>query len=600
MQEGKKQKKFFGKDIMNLLKLMVPEKRFCIIGMTVVGLNSALLLYLPQVTTDIAKLQELKYDQENKEKSQKTNLYYHLKWGGVCLVGMFLGGARRFLNTQISNRVGMRMRYAMFQKLMSTRETQQLHSQQLVHKLSNDVSLVSTGLSQDIFVMIRGFITTLGGAAYLSYYAFPLLASASAAAVVMGGSAVLLGKYMSQFKVKETQELGCLSEVSQEMLQAHRLIKLSNMEQKENQRYSAQVFRWYEQATQFSKMQALNMGLMEGGGLYALILILFQGCYLVATGHLDPELAKYFIQAVYMASGTRVMISIYNELVKTAAIYKTILDIHPNLHESELYNQPDLTKNYREYIRQDDILKAQLLNPPQSAEHSKECQELYEHSTIPPPSIQFKNVEYSYLNHENSTLTFNIQINSGEIVLLQGPSGSGKTTALNLLTKLLTPSSGEILIDGEPLSKKDFKWIQQHISYVQQDGIIFNATVYENIIYGNHGYDQSMERVILAAKMARAHDFIENMQNKYQTKLKSDGTTSLSGGQKQRIVLARAILKNPRILILDEATSNIDSQSESDIIQALMQICQEKTVIIVSHKIENYKPLLTRVINLDQ
>ncbi|CAK64165.1 unnamed protein product (macronuclear) [Paramecium tetraurelia] len=580
MQEGKKSKQFFGKDIMNLLKLMVPEKRFCIIGMSVVGLNSALLLYLPQVTTDIAKLQELKYDQENKEKSKQTNLYYHIKWGGVCLLGMFLGGARRFLNTQISNRVGMRMRYSMFQKLMSTRETQQLHSQQLVHKLSNDVSLVSTGLSQDIFVMIRGFITTIGGAAYLSYYAFPLLASASAAAAVMGGSAVLLGKYMSQFKVKETQELGSLSEVSQEMLQAHRLIKLSDMEQKENQRYSAQLFRWYEQATQFSKMQALNMGLMEGGGLYALILILFQGCYLVATGHLDPELAKYFIQAVYMASGTRAMIAIYNELVKTAAIYKTILDIHPNLHESELYNQPDLTKNYREYIRLDDILKARLLNPPQSAENTKEWQELYEHSTIPPPSISFKNVQYSYPNHENSTLTFNLKINSGEIVLLQGPSGSGKTTALNLLTKLLTPSSGEILIDGESLSKKDFKWIQQHVSYVQQDGIIFNATVYENIIYGNHGYDQSMERVILAAKLARAHDFIENMQNKYQTKLKSDGTTSLSGGQKQRIVLARAILKNPRILILDEATSNIDSLSETDIIQALMQICQDKTVII--------------------
>ncbi|CAD8066234.1 unnamed protein product [Paramecium sonneborni] len=600
MQEGKKSKKFFGKDIMNLLKLMIPEKRYYVIGITVAGLNSALLLYLPQVTTDIAKLQELKYDQENKQKSQQTNIYYHLKWGGVCLLGMFLGGARRFLNTQISNRVGMRMRYAMFQKLMSTRESQQLHSQQLVHKLSNDVSLVSTGLSQDIFVMIRGLITTIGGAAYLSYYAFPLLASASAAAAVMGGSAILLGKYMSQFKVKETQELGSLSEVSQEMLQAHRLIKLSDMEQKENQRYSAQLFRWYEQATQFSKMQALNMGLMEGGGLYALILILFQGCYLVATGNLDPELAKYFIQAVYMASGTRAMISIYNELVKTAAIYKTILDVHPNLHKSELYNQSDLTKNYREYIKLDDILKAKLLNPPQSSEHTKEWQELYEHPTTPPPTITFKNVQYSYPNHQNTTLTFNIQINSGEIVLLQGPSGSGKTTALNLLTKLLTPSQGEILIDGEPLSNKDFKWIQQHVSYVQQDGIIFNATVYENIIYGNHGYDQSMERVIQAAKLARAHDFIENMQNKYQTKLKSDGTTSLSGGQKQRIVLARAILKNPRILILDEATSNIDSQSEFDIIQALMQICQDKTVIIVSHKIENYKPLLTRVINLDQ
>ncbi|CAD8072997.1 unnamed protein product [Paramecium primaurelia] len=200
------------------------------------------------------------------------------------------------------------------------------------------------------------------------------------------------------------------------MLQAHRLIKLSDMEQKENQRYSAQVFRQYEQATQFSKMQALNMGLMEGEGLYALILILFQGCYLVATGYLDPELTKYFIQAVYM--------------VNTAAIYKTILDIHPNLHESEFFNQPDLTY----YKDQVDLVK------------------------------QYR----------------------------------------------------EILIDGEPLSKKDFKLIQQYISYVQQDGIIFNATVYENIIYGNHGYDQRMKRIILAAKMERAHDFIQNILNQNQ------------------------------------------------------------------------------------
>ena len=199
--------------------------------------------------------------------------------------------------------------------------------------------------------------------------------------------------------------------------------------------------------------------------------------------------------------------------------------------------------------------------------------------------IEFKNVSFNF-GERNVLKTINLIIKKGESVALVGPSGAGKSTLADLIARFYEPTEGEILIDGKPLNSYSIHSIRQHLSLVSQEPILFNDTIKMNICLGKE--DASQEEIEAAAKSAHAYNFIMLKDNKWNCKI-GDRGLALSGGEKQRLTIARAILKNPQILILDEATSSLDTESERLVQMAINSMMEERTTIIIAHRLSTIK-----------
>lgn len=197
--------------------------------------------------------------------------------------------------------------------------------------------------------------------------------------------------------------------------------------------------------------------------------------------------------------------------------------------------------------------------------------------------IRFDHVAMQYQDGTQALKDFNLTVNAGETVAFVGKSGAGKTTLVNLLTRTLNPTSGNIYIDGTPIDEISLQSLRSQIATVNQQVVLFNETVRSNIAYGDLA-DKTDEEVIDAAKAAFAHDFIMNLPNGYDSSIGAEGL-QLSGGQRQRLSIARALLKNAPILILDEATSALDNESEYYIQQALDNVMQNRTTLVIAHRL---------------
>lgn len=201
--------------------------------------------------------------------------------------------------------------------------------------------------------------------------------------------------------------------------------------------------------------------------------------------------------------------------------------------------------------------------------------------------IEFKNVSFTYGQDSKTVLSnINLTVHKGQTVAFVGPSGSGKTTLCHLIPRFYDISSGSISIDGHDIRNFTFESLRKNIGIVQQDVFLFTGTIWENISYGNP--DASDEEIMNAAKLANIHDFVTELPDGYQTYIGERGV-KLSGGQKQRLSIARLFLKNPPILILDEATSALDNATEILIQDALNELSQNKTVLVVAHRLSTIK-----------
>lgn len=211
-------------------------------------------------------------------------------------------------------------------------------------------------------------------------------------------------------------------------------------------------------------------------------------------------------------------------------------------------------------------------------------------------NIKFKNVSFHYRSGKEVFKNLSLEINAGEYVALVGPSGIGKSTLCNLIPRFYDVTEGEILIDNVPIKNVRLKNLRQNIGFVSQDIFLFSGSVMDNIHYGN--LDASEEEIIEAAKRAHAHEFIFKLEKGYDTYIGERGT-KLSGGQKQRIAIARAFLKNPPILIFDEATSSLDNESEKLIQKSMEKLAKNRTTIVIAHRLSTIKNT-KRILILDE
>lgn len=211
-------------------------------------------------------------------------------------------------------------------------------------------------------------------------------------------------------------------------------------------------------------------------------------------------------------------------------------------------------------------------------------------------SIVFENITYSYSEDAPPVLNnFSVTIPHGQRVAIVGPNGCGKTTLVSLLPRLLTPQSGAVRIDGTDIASVDLSSLREQLGVVTQDTVLFRGTIESNIRFGK---EASREEVMNVAKQAHADNFIKSIDGQYDAEVYEHGT-SLSGGQRQRLAIARALLRNPSILIFDEATSQIDSESESLINDMLGTFCEGRTVLLIAHRLSTVQSA-DRILVLDQ
>jgi ATP-binding cassette subfamily B protein len=223
-----------------------------------------------------------------------------------------------------------------------------------------------------------------------------------------------------------------------------------------------------------------------------------------------------------------------------------------------------------------------LMDEPYRVSESEDAEEL----VVSEGHVEYDDVSFGYDEDEQIVENIDFEVESGETVALVGPTGAGKSTILKLLLRLYDVDEGAIRIDGTDLRGVTIQSLRQSLGYVSQDTFLFYGTVEENIAYGS--FDASREEIVEAAKRAEAHEFIQNLPEGYDTEVGERGV-KLSGGQRQRISIARAILKDPEILILDEATSDVDTETEMLIQRSLDEIAADRTTFAIAHRLSTIK-----------
>eukprot|EP00871_Galdieria_phlegrea_P005404 jgi/Galph1/5865/GphlegSOOS_G4435.1 len=502
---------------------------------------------------------------------QLPNSIDQLRLMASALAGLFAIGAvavtvRVSLMTTIGERMARDLRKKVYQSLMKQEISffDERQSGELVNRLSNDASLVSKTLTENLARGIRSSVTTTGGIGFLIYLS-PTLTVAALSFIpfltIMGG---LYGSFVRSLSRNLQDALAAATQVASERIAAIRTVRLFVGETLETQRYTERI----ENAFQIAKKVAIAEGFYMGGGFFmgqaSLLAVLWFGGHQVLNGAMTVgQLASFAMYAVNVGFSVSSLASGYGQLTRAQGAGSRIFAIIERKAAS-LTGMEDLEKDKNsDYIIPLDDYK---------------------------PNIQFDNVCFHYPTRPQHPVFTNLsfQVKSGELLAITGMSGCGKSTILWLLSRLYTPQKGHIYLGGYDINSLDVFWLRQQIGAVPQDVILFDGTIFENIVYG--AKEVSMDRVVEATKIANAHQFICELPNGYETQVGERGL-SLSGGQRQRIALARAIVRKPRILVLDEATSALDVESEASISEAvqLLRKKEDMCAIVIAHRLSTLR-----------
>jgi ATP-binding cassette, subfamily B, bacterial MsbA len=368
-------------------------------------------------------------------------------------------------------------------------------------------------------------------------------------AMVIGPPAYLLirklGKTMKKATRRALEGWSAMLAILEETLAGIRVVKAYTMEGTERKRFFKVNRRLLKQQQRIARAEAIVAPSIEAMGISAAMAAVALAGYRVLTGQLDTEI---FIG--WMA----LLMALFDPIRKLAKV-------------STIFQRADAAA-HRVFELQDQEQEKRVKNAPALPIHSE--------------SIELSNVSFRYPGAlEDSLQDINLKINHGETIAIVGPNGSGKTTLASLLPRLIDPTEGTVLIDGCDICTHSMKSLRKQIAVVTQETILFNATIAENISYGAR--KPSAEAVVAAAKRAFIHEFISELPDGYETMVGQRGAT-LSGGQRQRITIARAILRDPAIIIFDEAMSQVDSDSERRIHDAMEEFSEGRTTVLIAHR----------------
>ena len=417
----------------------------------------------------------------------------------------------------------------------------------MMSRMSNDVGDVEGSILGSLaelfnapFMLISTLITLFYLSPELTFFTLLVLP-------VMGTLIALIGKSLKKQAHEAQTEMGNIFSIVDETLKSAKVIKIFNADKLLNNRFTTSINKWLNAAVGVGKKRELASPMSEFlGSITFLIITWYGGKQIIENQSLSPEEFLVFLAMFFQ---------ILPPAKSLANSISTIQKGGPALERVIEILDADIKIDEKE-----NPIPIQILEN----------------------SIEFKNVGF-YYNEERTILkNFNLTIPKGKTVALVGQSGSGKTTIANLLARFYDATEGEILIDGNNIKDLKVRDYRQMIGMVTQESVLFNDSVYNNILMGKPDADR--EEVEAAAKIANAHDFILNLSDGYDTNIGDDGN-KLSGGQKQRVSIARAVLKNPPIMILDEATSALDTESERFVQEALEKMMENRTSLVIAHRL---------------
>jgi subfamily B ATP-binding cassette protein MsbA len=476
-------------------------------------------------------------------------------------------GACSYFSTTLVAAVGHRavtdLRNALYRHILSQSFTflGRNTTGSLMSHITNDVERIQNAVSELAGDLLKEGLTVLGLLVVLFYMDWRLALVALFGMPLAFHPLIRLGRRLRASSETSLRRWRDISEILQETISSFRVVKAFGMEGFEIARFRRAAQRLFHVNMRITRTTAILPPLMESVGGLALIGALYYGSYSIQSGHLTPGAFASFLTALFamytpIKRLSRLNATLQAALAAGSRIFE-VLDTHQEVHEAE-----------------DAVTLPRVKG-----------------------AIEYRGVGFRYADGGGSAVLRRVSfsIRPGEVVAIVGTSGAGKTTLVNLLPRFYDTVEGEISIDGVDIRKATLASLREQIGLVTQETVLFNDTVRANIAYGLDEVDEA--RVESAARAAFAHDFILDLPRRYDTAIGERGSR-LSGGQRQRIAIARALLKDPPILILDEATSALDAESERLVQGALANLMKGRTTLVIAHRLATVRAA-DRIVVLD-
>ncbi len=490
--------------------------------------------------------------------------------GKICIAFLMLffvksifGYLQTFLMVTVEQRVIRDIRNALFSHLNEL-SLSFFHGQrtgQLISRITNDVMLVRKALVATFANLFREVLLAvlyLGLAVWISWrLALITLVVLPPIVLLM----VLIGRRLRKRSARLQERMADITSTLEESIAGMRVVKAFGMENYERERFFRHTWSYFRTSIRLEVLSAAAGPLVEYLGVVGVVIILwYGGRQVILGGEVSPDWFLVFLGSVLSAlQPLRKVSRANNDLQIGLAAGGRVFDM--------LDTEPSVV----------------------GPVDGKVLEGFSDR-------ISFEGVRFSYGTGDDVLHNIDLTVARGQVVAIVGPSGAGKSTLLDLLARFYDPTSGRVTIDGVDLRDVDLKSLRRLLGIVTQETILFNDTVRNNIAYGFEG--AADREVIAAAEAANAHGFISAMPDGYDTEIGERGVM-LSGGERQRIAIARAILKNPPVLILDEATSSLDTESERLVQEAIERLLRGRTVLVIAHRLSTVRNA-DRIVVLDE
>lgn len=462
------------------------------------------------------------------------------------------GSARYYLFTVAGEKIVIGLRQRLFSQILGQEVSffDFNRTGELMSRLSSDCASLQNTVSVNLSMFLRNLGQVVGGLGFMFYTSWKLSLIMLVLVPPTALSAALFGKRIRKISKSFQETLAEASIIAEETIFGVRTVKSFVQENHELGRYEGSMVKAlsFAKARIFAITQFMTVATILGFAAICFVLW-FGGREVILERMSIGDLTQFLLYLMIVAIGVGSLGGLWGDLMSGVGASLRVFEI--------------------------------LEQTPPVSDHGEKITGLQ-------GQIEFKNVDFTYPSRPQKKVIqdLSFHVKPGQMVALVGASGGGKSTIGHLLARFYNPDQGEIFLDGVSYNKLSVEWLRQQVGIVSQEPILISSTIFENICYGK--INASQDEVKQAAMAANAFDFIDGFPDGFQTLVGEKGV-QLSGGQKQRVAIARAILKDPKILILDEATSNLDAESEALVQEALHRLMQSRTTLVIAHRLSTVK-----------